>query len=48
MQQVLLDITLGKTDLALDYEILDMQDHVFHHGEQRNLQYIRDVMAILT
>ncbi len=32
MQQVLLDITLGKTDLAFDYEILDMQDHVFHHG----------------
>lgn len=41
-------IELGKTDLALDYEILDMQDYVLHHGGQQNLQYIRDVMAILT
>lgn len=41
-------IEAGKTDYALDYEVLDMQDYVVHGTGKQNLQYIRDVMAILT
>lgn len=41
-------IEAGNTDLALDYEIQDMQDYVLNHGGQQNLTYIRDVMGTLT
>jgi len=41
-------ISLGETAQALDYEVKDMQDYVWHQGGQQNLQYIRDVMATLT
>lgn len=41
-------IKLGESAKALDYEILDMQDHVHNHKGQENLRYIRDVMATLT
>lgn len=41
-------IELGDTEKALDYEVKDMQDYVFNHTGEQNLQYIRDVMATLT
>lgn len=41
-------IELGETDKALDYEVMDMQDYVFNHTGEQNLEYIRDVMATLT
>ena len=41
-------IEAGVSDLALDYEILDMQDYVFNHTGEHNLQMIRDVMGTLT
>ena len=41
-------IEAGVSDLALDYEILDMQDYVLNHTGEHNLQMIRDVMGTLT
>lgn len=41
-------IELGDTQKALDYEVKDMQDYIFNHTGEQNLQYIRDVMATLT
>jgi len=41
-------IELGETAKALDYEVLDMQDYINNNGGQENLQYIQDVMTILT
>lgn len=41
-------IKLGESARALDYEVLDMQDYVYNHKGQDNLEYIRDVMSILT
>ena len=41
-------IELGDTQKALDYEVKDMQDYIFNHTAEQNLQYIRDVMATLT
>lgn len=41
-------IELGDTQKALDYEVKDMQDYIFNHTGEQNLQYIRDVMSTLT
>lgn len=41
-------IELGETEKALDYEVLDMQEYVLQQSGEKNLQYIRDVMATLT
>ncbi|MBS5112941.1 MAG: Gfo/Idh/MocA family oxidoreductase [Coprobacillus cateniformis] len=42
------EIKLGESARALDYEVLDMQDYVYNHKGQDNLEYIRDVMSTLT
>lgn len=41
-------IELGDTELALDYEILDMQEYVAQKTGERELRYTKDVMATLT
>ncbi|CAM4101709.1 oxidoreductase [Streptococcus penaeicida] len=41
-------IEAGESDLALQYEVADMQDYVLTNGGQENLDIIRDVMASLT
>lgn len=41
-------LELGDTTKALDYEVEDMQNYILKDGGKENLQYIRDVMSILT
>lgn len=41
-------IELGDTALALDYEVLDMQEYVAGESGEGELAYSRDVMATLT
>lgn len=38
----------GKSELALQYEVRDMQDYVRSQGGEENLQIVRDVMQTLT
>ena len=41
-------IELGDTDLALDYEVNDMERYITENDGKENLTYVRDVMATLT
>lgn len=41
-------IELGETALALDYEVLDMQEYVMNQTGKTELSYSRDVMKTLT
>lgn len=42
------NVTCGKSELALNYEILDMEEYVSCLNHENNLQYIQDVMDVLT
>ncbi len=41
-------IEAGNTELALDYEVQDMENYINNNDGKQNLTYIRDVMATLT
>lgn len=41
-------VEAGRTEDALQYEVLDMQDYVRNRGGQENLCMVRDVMKTLT
>lgn len=41
-------ITCGESSLALNYEICDMEEYVSSLNGQTNIQYIQDVMDVLT
>lgn len=41
-------ITCGESSLALNYEIRDMEEYVSSLNGQTNLEYIQDVMDVLT
>lgn len=41
-------ITCGESSLALNYEIHDMEEYVSSLNGQTNIQYIQDVMDVLT
>lgn len=41
-------IKIGKTEKALDYEVIDMQDYIYNQNGEKNLDYVRDVMHLLT
>lgn len=41
-------IEAGNTELALDYEVRDMENYINNNDGKQNLTYIRDVMATLT
>ena len=41
-------IEAGNTELALDYELQDMENYINNNDGKQNLTYIRDVMATLT
>lgn len=42
------EISVGTSDRALEYEVLDMEDYVRHHNGRTNLQMVRDVMELLS
>ena len=42
------EITCGESGLALNYEIRDMEEYVSSLNGQTNLEYIQDVMDVLT
>lgn len=42
------EIVCGKSGLTLNYEIHDMEEYVSCLNDQTNLQYIQDVMDVLT
>lgn len=42
------EIVCGESRLALNYEIRDMEEYVTNLSGEQNLEYIRDVMDILT
>ena len=42
------EIVCGKSGLALNYEIRDMEEYVTNLSGEQNLEYIRDVMDVLT
>ena len=42
------EIVCGESGLALNYEIHDMEEYVSSLNGQTNLQYIQDVMDVLT
>lgn len=39
-------IEAGNTELALDYEVQDMENYINNNDGKQNLTYIRDVMAL--
>lgn len=41
-------ITCGESSLVLNYEIRDMEEYVTNLSGEQNLEYIRDVMDVLT
>ena len=41
-------VEAGRTEDALQYEVLDMQDYVRNRGGQENLCMVLDVMKTLT
>ena len=41
-------IEAGNTELALDYEVQDMENYINNNDGKQNLTYIRDIMATLT
>lgn len=41
-------IEAGHTELALDYEVMDMEEYVHNQNGKENLTYISDVMGTLT
>ena len=43
-----LEITCQERRLALNYEIRDMEEYVTNLRGEQNLEYIRDVMDVLT
>lgn len=42
------EIVCGKSGLTLNHEIHDMEEYVSCLNDQTNLQYIQDVMDVLT
>ena len=42
------EIVCGESGLALNYEIRDMEEYVTNLSGEQNLEYIRDVMDVLT
>ena len=42
------EIVCGKSGLALNYEIRDMEEYVTNLSGEQNLEYIQDVRDVLT
>ena len=42
------EVCCGESRLALNYEIRDMEEYVTNLSGEQNLEYIRDVMDVLT